>query len=185
MHRVGCHDAACDIFDRSVLEFVRHCSQSSTNILHWILTANNTSRGDQHIICLTSNFLRNSTNNFTSIAHAFGACGDVGIFRNHNYGSRRVADDVFATDNDTWPSKTALSKHTSGGANTFGNDKSQILCRVFNADVCDVGTKTLRQFHAPSLFFISEVFSQIIERFANGELIFANIASQFQPQRRF
>ena len=61
-------------------------------------------------------------------------------------------------------------------------NKSQILRRVFNADVRDVGTKTLWQFHELSLFFIGEVFSQIIKLFANGELVFTNIASQLKHQ---
>ena len=127
MHRVSRHDAASDIFNRCVFEFVWYRCQASANILHWILTTDNTGRGNKHVFCPAANLCRDSFNNLASIAHAFGASRNIGILRNHYDGARRIVCEVLSAEYNTRASKTALRKHASRNTRTFGNNKRQIL----------------------------------------------------------
>ena len=144
MYRIGSHNSARNFIGRSFSKNLRYRRQASPNIVHRILTTDHASRSDQNIFRLTTNFLRNSINNFAGVTHSFGASCDIRIFRNHNYCSRRQIGDVLATQNNARPSKSTLCENSGCGASFFGNNKCEIVTRVFYADIGNICTEASR-----------------------------------------
>ena len=80
MNRICSHDAARNIFDRSLSKSFRNRRQASTHILHWILPSDHTSRRNQHVFRVATDRLGDTCNNFSGIVQTFVACCDVRIF---------------------------------------------------------------------------------------------------------
>ena len=147
MHRVCSHDAARNIFNRSLSKGFRNRRQASTYILHWILTANNASRRNQHLFRVATDRLGDARNNFAGIVQPFVTCCNVRILRNYDHSSRLVVCNILTTQHNARPGKAALCEHARSGANFVGNNERKVVARVFNANIGDVSPEPLWKLH--------------------------------------
>ena len=144
---IGGHDPGGDVRHRRPRKRPFESGQTGFDAVHWVLAADYPGGGDEYLTRRATQCVGHRGDHPAGVVEALIAGSDVGVLGDHDHRPSGVIGDVLTGDHDARPGESTLGEHSGRNAWTNGGNNDEVVCGIFDADVGDVGPKSLRQIH--------------------------------------